>query len=193
MACGDSVSGDSSAVEVADSAGVIFVHNLSGPPDTLELTAPEVRIGHAEGRLEYLFQEVRDVQPLADGTIVVADLGGRVALFDGSGRWLKDLGARGRGPGELQQPVSAWALKDTVTIWDVGLRRFSHFATDGEFLGSRRIDKRDLARPIRPFHGGYLDGQESGQLMDPRPARGASTRTASSESAAMFRCCPGWV
>jgi hypothetical protein len=61
-------------------------------------------------------------------------------VFDSTGRFVRDIGRRGSGPGEVQA-VSAVAPAggDTVAFWDATLRRLSYFDGNGRFLKETRL------------------------------------------------------
>jgi hypothetical protein len=174
-ACGEAP--DRRAFQVSDSAGVAVARNLAPAPDTLRLEEPSVRIGLIDGPAEYLFEWISDIQPLPDGRVVVVDnRGARVALFDGAGRWLRDIGGRGGGPGEYRTPIRAWLADDVLFLWDVVPRRLSRYTLAGGFLDSQSLAWKATAAPPRALPGGWLDEREWGQQMAPGPARGALVR-----------------
>ena len=85
----------------------------------VEATSPVLAFGAVEGDEAYLFTMIRSVVRTPDGAIIVADQTPRVAVFTADGTWDRDLGRRGRGPGELQLPSGMWMhADDTVAVWD---------------------------------------------------------------------------
>lgn len=178
-ACGFSEGRDRGAFEREDSAGVEVVRMLRAPDDTVRLNAPAVRIGSTGlgGAEAEVFELLSDVVILPDGRIVVVDnRGGRVAAFDSAGSWLYDIGRRGEGPGEHTAPIYASTRADSLFVWDAIQRRLSRYTADGAFLGSITLSERTSAHPFAAIDGGYAEFVESGQLMDPAPARGALIR-----------------
>ena len=93
----------------------------------------------------FLFQ-IKDAPPLSsprgifarDGRIYLADSGNGVGrVFDRSGKLLLTLGERGRGPGQLSEPVDILAdSKGRVYILNSGNNRMEIFAPSGEPAGS---------------------------------------------------------
>jgi hypothetical protein len=174
-ACGDA--SDRRAFQVADSAGVTIARNLGPATDTLRLAEPTVRIGVVDGAPEYLFEWVSDVQPLPRGEVVVVDnRGGRVALFDGDGRWVRDIGRRGGGPGEYRTPISVWLAGDELLLWDIVPRRLSRYSLAGDFVDSETLAWKRNAAPLRALGGSWVDEREWGQQLEPGPAGGALVR-----------------
>src|SRR5690606_1152812 len=88
--------------------------------DTVRVGEPLLAIGGSD-EAGTLFQSIQDIAIGPDGSVLVADLGGRVAVFDSGGAWLADLGARGDGPGEHRQPTFVRHMGDSVAVWDSGL------------------------------------------------------------------------
>lgn len=138
-------------------------------PDSVSLADPLWVIGAAE-EPNALFQSIRSVAASTDGTVAVADLLGRVALFDSLGHWIRDLGARGEGPGEYRQPRHLEIIGDSVIVWDTGLRRVSWFSLDGEFLGSDRVQDLGSGLEVRWTGEALFAEVERGQSIDPDPA-----------------------
>ena len=109
-ACADppSPGGDSPALEavVRDSADIRIIENPR-PPTGSRLdwhigTEPAVSIGAREGEGPYMLHRARDALILADGRIVVANMGSHeLRVFDASGIHVATWGRRGEGPGEF--------------------------------------------------------------------------------------------
>ena len=71
------------------------------------------------------------------GQIFVFDYGDcRVAVFDQNGRYLRDFGRRGEGPGEFSYVRYSWMRDGVVAVYDVVQYRASLLTTDGGFIGS---------------------------------------------------------
>jgi hypothetical protein len=105
------------------------------PRDPARLVLTEVlRLGSELGD-DDAFGRVMDVELGPTGRIYVADdLGWNVAVFDRSGRLVRRVGRRGRGPGEFERP---WHLAvdrhDSLFVWDGAVGRVSVFGPDGRF------------------------------------------------------------
>jgi DNA-binding beta-propeller fold protein YncE len=65
-------------------------------------------IGRAEDRSWEMFSSIRGVAFDASDNLYALDAGNhRVLVFDGSGRFVREFGRRGSGPGELQGPATS--------------------------------------------------------------------------------------
>ena len=176
IAC--SASARDSGFAVSDSAGVQIARNSALPDRIDTLGAPAVRIGSADAgaSAEYSFDYVSDVDALPDGRIVVIDnRGSRVALFDSTGRWVRDLGRSGGGPGEYRTPLSLHWSGDTLLVWDMIQRRFT------AWLGDSLAGMVTLSIPRRPARlalagSAVILERETGQQSDPAPAEGRIER-----------------
>lgn len=94
---------------------------------------PESVGGHPFGRIASLALD-------RDGSVLVLDaLSRSISTFNLSGQAVRSFGARGRGPGELEDPVAMFLGSDSI-IWvaDARLGRFTLFEHDGSPVGTRR-------------------------------------------------------
>ncbi len=103
------------------------IHLASGP--VLGQT-PEwsLRRGVAIGSVDdpvYGLSEVRGVLADADHVYVLLGQEGKVRVFTRAGEFVRDLGGRGEGPGELMMPSSMGWRGSRLWVADVGLWRFT--------------------------------------------------------------------
>ncbi len=145
--------------------------DLPREPPVSVLSAPLWTVGEAEEPTA-LFQSIRSLAVSPDGVVAIADLGGRVALFDSLGNWVREVGRRGEGPGEYLQPTWVHFSGDSIFVWDVQLRRLSLFSLSGEFRSSRPVVQIGTGLRIRAHGAGLVAEMESGQTVDPDPALG---------------------
>lgn len=160
---------------ITDSAGIEIVRHTELASRVDSLLHPEVRIGSMDvgGGAEYAFEYLSDLEVLRDGRVLAVDnRGARLALFDSTGRWLRNLGRRGEGPGEHRMPISAHWRGDTLLIWDVGLRRFTTWLHGDSLTTMATLPLPIRAARLAPFGPGVLLERESGQSADPAPAQG---------------------
>ncbi len=100
-------------------------------------TAPQVfAIGRADGAAHEMFGEIGSVAFDASDNLYVLDRQAkRVMVYDRSGRFLRQIGREGQGPGELMVPLSTFVGGDgTVIVADLGRRAYSLFGADGTFV-----------------------------------------------------------
>lgn len=116
---------------------------LPGRDRPLRGSAPQVyAVGAAEGADHEMFGEVAGVAfDRADNLYVLDRTGARVLVFDRAGRFVRQVGKRGDGPGELQAPMSiALAADGTLFVHDLARPGVSLFRPDGTFARSFRMD-----------------------------------------------------
>jgi hypothetical protein len=127
-------------LEVSDSAGV-RITTITATPKSLTVWTlePEPRrlLTGAETGDETAFAFIGPVKFLSNGGLVLGDVAsGRLILYDAQGKFLRFLGRRGDGPGEMRRLESVTVERgDLLATFDPGLRRLSVWKPDG-FLRS---------------------------------------------------------
>lgn len=93
------------------------------------------------------------------GRIYIADISNqRVAVFGKDGRYLRDLGAAGAGPGELSLPVAAIPLSgtDSVVIVDANRQVMLFFVeSTGMFVSESRVPFRLVGTSVIAEEDGF--------------------------------------
>lgn len=100
-------------------------------------TATQVfALGRAEGAEHEMFGEVSGVVFDAQENLYVLDgQAKRVMVYDRAGRFIRQIGKEGQGPGELIAPMQmALGADGTVIISDLARRAYSLFRPDGTFV-----------------------------------------------------------
>ena len=100
-------------------------------------TATQVfALGRAEGAEHEMFGEVAGVVFDAQENLYVLDgQAKRVMVYDRAGRFIRQIGKEGQGPGELIAPMQMVVGADgTVIVSDLARRAYSLFRSDGTFL-----------------------------------------------------------
>jgi len=92
-------------------------------------------VGTVEGRRwEMLNNAEAAVFDRADNLYVLDRGNARVLMFDRAGRFVRQLGHKGGGPGELEVPVGLTVLADgSVAVLDVAHQNVTLFGRDGRF------------------------------------------------------------
>jgi hypothetical protein len=136
---------------VAKDGDVIVVTNPKEPlykTPVLELTE-DLSLGGPEARGEFAFGRVRHFIVDDAGAIYVLDeQNDHVKVFDASGHYLRTIGRKGQGPGELESPMtlSFNRTKGELAIQQQS-RRMTYFKTDGTFLRHQSL------KDIQPLRG----------------------------------------
>lgn len=127
---------------VRDTVGdTIIVRTTAGSAWGDTRLVEEVRIGQLDGPEEYTFGEIDAIDTGPDGALYVLDAQGpAVRAYAPDGTYLRDLGRRGEGPGEISHADGLAALADgRILVRDPGNARISVFGPDGEYLTEWRI------------------------------------------------------
>ncbi|HUP87752.1 MAG TPA: 6-bladed beta-propeller, partial [Longimicrobiales bacterium] len=103
---------------------------LAGTPVT------QFSIGSEDGEDWELLSRVSDVAFDANDNLVVLDAGNnRVLVFDPNGKFLRKIGKKGGGPGELLSPVGLAITKEGfIAVTDLGRPGVSLFKANGTFV-----------------------------------------------------------
>ena len=181
MACGGAGDAGQLRTTVTDSAGVTLIHNVGdGLLTELELLVSEdLRIGEVEGEEPYQFFQLFDlaVDDDTDEIYVGNSQTGTVRVFSGDGRFLREFGGRGRGPGEVQSIRAVWFAGDKVVVSDWrGAGQTVLYTKEGEFVDSWRMVQPDRSRIVpwrqgpRGWLGHYYDANPPSQPAPGEPS-----------------------
>jgi uncharacterized protein YifE (UPF0438 family) len=98
----------------------------------------ELSIGEAEGREEYMFSQIMDVGVDDEENIYILDfLESHIKVFSKSGEYLRTIGRRGQGPGEIQRAMNIHITPgNEILINDRGARYFHFLTLGGEYIRS---------------------------------------------------------
>jgi len=115
------------------------VVSIAGPDRRIDPDFQEVyRVGSAHGEPWELFTRVRRMGFDGQGNLFVFDGAGgmdpksRVLVFDPNGRFLREFGTVGEGPGEFRLPVDLAVLRSgTTVVSDFGHRAYHIFDQSG--------------------------------------------------------------
>lgn len=137
--------------ERTDSAGVQLVMNR-GPdrPLPLEFT-PRLTLGGKDSGPESFFRVSRgNVAVDGSGRIHVLDFEtNTVAIFDSTGAYIRSIGGKGGGPGELQFPNGVRVKDDgTVGVYDFAKDGMISWTADGSVLPTVRLGATSPAADI---------------------------------------------
>jgi len=129
--------------------GVTVVKNPKEPmygEDVFSLEE-ELTIGEAKGPEEYMFSQIIDVGVDDEESIYILDfLEAHIKVFNKSGEYLRTVGRRGQGPGEIQRAINIYITPgNEILINDRGARYFHFITLGGEYI--RSIYQGRLSRP----------------------------------------------
>jgi len=127
---------------VDSTADTVFVRIAGEVPAAMVASVvPELKIGAVDGAEELTFGSVQDVIPMQGGGLLVHDDQARIIrLYDSTGTFTKNLGAKGGGPGEYQQ-VNGITVTPAgeILVWDASGGRINRYRPDGTFISQFRL------------------------------------------------------
>lgn len=154
------------------------VHNPKKPASPPGVPAKmilkeDLTIGVKDGEEEYMFLEAIQLDVDEEESIYVLDRkASRIKVYDKNGKFLRAIGKRGQGPGEVQGPRDIQITpQNEILVNDMSTRRLLFFNLDGQFLREASAGKMWLfidpkANSKGNIIGGYmvLDEKPSFQL-----------------------------
>ena len=117
------------------------VVSLAGRDNALQARFSDVfRVGKAEGASWELYGDRNRIDVAFDGAgnlHIFDPQNFRVVVVSPTGSFIREIGTRGEGPGELRNPAGFAVMRDgTVAIADMGQRSFLLFGSDGAYQRS---------------------------------------------------------
>lgn len=158
--------------------GITVVRNPAQPIYKKDIVSfeEELQIGSADKSDKYIFSSIDGLDVDDNGHIYVLD--GRAAeakVFSQDGEYLRSIGGRGQGPGEMQRPLFLQITADNeLVVHDYATQHFIYFSLDGQFLRQRANWKTEHpAQPVKIDQQGNLIGLE---ILAPPPMGGKILR-----------------
>ncbi len=125
--------------------GIIVVKNPKKPiySENVFSLAEELSIGKTEIREEYIFSQIRSIAVDEKDRIYVLDTKeAHVKVFDKNGDYIKTIGRKGQGPGEMSLPFSICITsQNEIVVQDLNNRSIMFYSLDGNFIKSLSVAK----------------------------------------------------
>ena len=97
----------------------------------------DLSIGVAEGKKEYMFSSLWHLAVDSQENIYAMDQGEtQVKVYDKNGNFLRSIGRKGEGPGELQNPDNIFIMKNNYLVIEDYIRNISYFTNNGKYVRS---------------------------------------------------------
>lgn len=146
VACGgDGGARDPNApwVTEVDSTGDTIRVRITGevPADLVRTIEPELSVGAEDGSEEETFGMIVSITPMPDrGFLAYDGQAEAIRRFDANGRFVKNIGRKGGGPGEFGQ-VNGIALHadGRILVWDASHARINVYSDTGAFETAWRV------------------------------------------------------
>jgi len=102
----------------------------------------DLSIGVTEGKKEYVFFRLWYLAVDNQENIYAMDQGEtHVKVYDRNGNFLRTIGRKGEGPGELQNPDNIFIIKNNNLVIEDYIRNISYFSTTGKYIRSLSTTK----------------------------------------------------
>jgi len=145
---------------ITEEGGVTVVKNPKEPiySENVFSLEEELSIGEAEGSEEYMFLKIRTLAVDEEENIYVVDeRESHIKVFDRDGEYLRTIGRKGQGPGEIGRPYGIQIThQKEIMVNDGGNRRASFFSTNGDFIRSTNMGKMFTLRLYCDSKGNYI-------------------------------------
>jgi hypothetical protein len=102
----------------------------------------DLRLGGSKAKGDYIFNGILTLAVDDEGNIYILDEKGcLIKVFDKSGKYLRTIGRKGQGPGEINFPYALDLNSATreIVVLDAASRRFSFFDFQGRFIRSQSL------------------------------------------------------
>jgi len=157
---------------IEEEDGVAVVKNPGEPMYRKEVVAfeEELSIGESEGPEESLVSNITSFTVDDEGNVIILDIRLGIKVFDKNGKYLRSIGRKGQGPGELQGPRNIqFTAQKEIMINDMGGKGLLFFSVEGLFLSEIKnrifmlnsqilIDERRNIFVLGPFLGIHKTG-----------------------------------
>jgi len=102
----------------------------------------------------YKPMRIGDVAVSPQGHVYIVDFDqARILHYDGAGKRLADIGRKGKGPGEFQNPSKVWYEEGQIFVHDAGAGAVTIFKPDGTYV--ERVGFQSVPRMTK-IPGGWL-------------------------------------
>lgn len=134
--------------------GVTVIKNPIEPiyGEDVFIIEEELSFGDDEEDEDYMFSDVSHITVDNNGRIYVLDRReSHVKLFDQDGKYIRTIGRKGQGPGELNNPIFVYFPRNELLVTQ--FERLSFFSPEGEFLRVVLMKKDSPSRARCDSHG----------------------------------------
>ena len=146
-ACGSKEPGQNVTID----NGIITIDILETVKDVREFNLSELAKGVEfvilESTVESYFKQARSLKVTKNYILIACDLTDKVLLFDRSGKFLRQIGRTGQGPGEYTDPwfASIDPKEKYVLICNSGYRKILKYTIKGDFVMEKNLSDKEYS------------------------------------------------
>src|SRR4051812_4910601 len=124
-----------SATTIDASGDTIVARTPASPGEASVPLVREIAIGQSDGPPEYSFSTISEIAVGRDGQIYVWDQTERaLRLYDAQGKFVRQIGRTGSGPGEYDRINGITVRADgKLAVWDAGNARINVYSPAGDY------------------------------------------------------------
>lgn len=145
---------------IEEENGVMVVRNPKEPLHNGNVfnIEEELSIGEAEGREEYMFSQLRSIVIDEEERIYALDYKeAQIKVFNKNGEYLRTIGKKGQGPGELRLPSHMHITsRNEIMVSDALNKRLTFYSLQGEFIRDLSTAEEFIARSDIDSKGNIL-------------------------------------
>jgi len=130
--------------EIEKIDGITVIKNRKEPMYSEDVFSveEELSIRDAEGEGNYVFSHLSYLAVDNEENIYAMDQGeAHIKVFDKNGSFLRIIGKRGEGPGELLQPNEIFILDNNQLIIEDYIRNLTYYSLEGEYIKAQSTTK----------------------------------------------------
>ena len=121
------------AMIMACSQDTTRIQALDDPPVAFRVEL-DLRIDGSGADSEQFMSSIAGLKIDESGRILAADVNeSRITMFDSTGRWIRNIGRQGNGPGEFSSIGTFGFFSDSIWVIDPDAKRVQLFLADGSF------------------------------------------------------------
>lgn len=119
------------------------------------------------------FKRIRDMALNKYNHLFISDnYNNNMKMFDDLGKFIKVIGQKGEGPGDLSWPGHLGYTGKSIIVWEIGNKRLSFFSDKGDFVNTIKPASHMRIEDIKTLPNGFIilekeksnNGKNSGQV-----------------------------
>ncbi|MFO7979812.1 MAG: 6-bladed beta-propeller [Candidatus Aminicenantes bacterium] len=156
---------------ITEDNGVTVVKNTKEPiyEPGVFILEEELSISETPEREELIFSQIRSIDVDESGRLYILDQGeAHVYVFDPNGNYIKSIGKKGQGPGELHMPFTMAITSDQELMVEDFRNKINFYSLEGDFIREIKTAKEAALRIFMDSRGNFFGTVFVYEEEDPR-------------------------